>query len=360
MNATAQLQDLAIIYVLDPPGLTRDSIVLLSTIRHVLGDVKVIAYCPSDKVDFLFPYVTEFYDRMGAEIRLMEPTDKFIAPYKQGNKLLACLQERDTEYTLFLDTDTAIVAPFSRADLVTEGTVSVVPEGVQSWGGNPGSWEYVYEKFGLPFPEERVRLVRSNKLSPPYWNAGMIAFPTRSAFAETWFRLATELDADPQVDHKRPWLDQITLPLAIAVSGLQARNVGKEWNLSISHPGHERHHEEFFRNINAIDAKIVHFHQAKFFAGTKFTAIADEAIASNTKFASLSELTAPGDAAAARREEVWGRFGELKKIAQKTPEELAEMHALGQEKNRIKARRNSAEEQAARAPDSIVKPVTAD
>ncbi|MCJ8138981.1 hypothetical protein [Falsirhodobacter halotolerans] len=356
MTATPHLHDLSIIFVLDPPGLTRDSIVLLSSIRHVLGDVKVIAYCPSNKREFLFPYVTEFYDRMGAEIRFMEPTDAFASFYKQGNKILACLEPRDTEYTLFLDTDTAIVAPFDRADLVGAGEVGVVPEGVQGWGGNPGSWEYVYDKFGLPFPEERVRLIRSHKLSLPYWNAGMIAFPTGSGFAESWFRVATELDADPNVVNKRPWLDQIALPLAIAASGLGARELGKEWNLSISHPGHERHHEKFFRNINAVEAKIVHFHQAKFFRGTRFAEVADQAIAANTKFADLAELTAPGDAIAARRAEVWGRFGELKKIKVRSPEEKAEMHLLSQEKNQIKARRTSLDLQLQSAPDSIVKP----
>lgn len=112
------LSDLTIIFVLDPPGLTRDSIILLSTIRKMLGDVKVIAYMPEEKAEFLFPYVVEFYDRMGTEIRTFSAKDRFSPPYKQGNKLLACLQPRETEYTLFLDTDTIIAAPFSRTDLV--------------------------------------------------------------------------------------------------------------------------------------------------------------------------------------------------------------------------------------------------
>lgn len=349
------LSRLTIIYVLDPPALTRDSIILLSSIRHVLKDVKVIAYTPQDKAEFLLPYVREFYDRMGAEIRLMAPTEGFSPPYKQGNKILACLQERDTPHTLFLDTDTAIMPAFDPAALTLPDRVAVVPEGVQGWGGNPGSWEYVYEKFGLPFPQERVRLVRSGKLVLPYFNAGMIAFPTGSDFAARWFEVATALDADPEVKNKRPWLDQIALPLAIRLAGLAPQVMDRTWNLSISHPGQERHHERSFNDINAVDARIVHFHQPRYFTGTRFLPLIDSAIAAQTKYGSLAELTAEGDARQARRDEVWTRFGELKKIRQKTAEELAEMKALSQEKNFIKSFRNSIERQIGIAPDTIVR-----
>lgn len=358
MHSDQSLDDLTIIFVLDPPGLTRDSIMLLSSIRHVLGDtVKVIAYTPESKKDFLFPYVVEFYDRMNAEIRFMPDEDPFRIPYKQGNKILACVQPRETAYTLFLDTDIAIGMPFTREELIDGDQVTVVPEGVQGWGGNPGSWEHVYEKFGLPFPDYKVQLVRSGKLSPPYFNAGMIAFPTHSSFAQTWLDTAIQLDHDPQVKNSRPWLDQIALPLAIARSGLAPKVEGREWNLSISHPGQPRHWDKFVRSVDSVDARIVHFHQIKFFDGTKFKAQASEAISRFTTYADLDDYNAVARAGAARREEVWTRFGQLKAQNTRTPEEAEEMRALGREKNRIKNLRNQPEVLASRAPQSIVPPV---
>lgn len=374
MDAQTELHDLSIIYVLDPPNLTRDSILLLSSIRQILGDVKVIAYVPEEKAAFLFPYVTEFYARMGAEIRLMAPTDRFDPPYKQGNKLLACLQKRETKFTLFLDTDTAIVAPFDRADLVREGGVSVVPEGVQTWGGNAegdagagaaeggddaGPWAYVYRKFGLPVPQNRVRLTRSGKMSLPYFNAGMIAFETDSRFAECWLHIATALDADPLIANRRPWLDQIALPAAIAAAGLEARDVGVAWNLTITHPGQPRHLPKFLHDVDAVDAKIVHFHQPKFFAGTRYRAIMDAAIAAHTTYADVDDLTAAGDAQQVRRDEVWSRFIHLKQTQNRTAEQTAEMKALSDEKHAIKAHRDSVTSQALAAPASIVPPLAA-
>lgn len=338
MATDSNLKDLTIIFVLDPPALTGESLILLSSIRHVLGnDVNVIAYCPQAKSDFLLPYIEEFYQAMNAEIRLMEPTDRFNPFYKQGNKILACLQKRDTKYTMFLDTDTIIASEFSCSDLFVDGAVSIVPEGVQTWGKPEGWWEQVYTKFGLPMPTETVSLTRSGALSAPYFNGGMIGFETASDFAESWFHIATELDSDPDVPSKRPWLDQIALPLAIKHAGLKYNILGKEWNLTISHPGKEHLMKPFFDQVNSLDAKIIHFHRASYFTGTRYKEIADTALARYTHFDTLSDLTADADRHAKHRQEVWAKFGYLKNLAERTEEETRELYQLGDEKNRIKA-----------------------
>lgn len=350
------LSDLTIIYVLDPPGLVLDSIILLSSIRKYLGpDVKVIGYTPSEKEDYLQPYVREFHEFMGAEIRLMEPFQGFVSPYKQGNKINACIQPRDAAYTLFLDTDTVIIEPFSVSDLFCDGAVSVVPEGVQGWGGNAGSWEYVYEKFGLPFPEDRVRLVRSHKLVPPYFNAGVIAFPTHSSFAQMWAETSVELDHDPKVDYKRPWLDQIALPLAIVRAGLNHNVLGQEWNFSISHPKHDHHMPAFFERVNSSSPKIIHHHQPKFFRGTKFQSMVDDALVESTIYDTLDKLLERQDQGQNRRREVWNRFGVLKAKQDRTPEESLELRHLGQEKHFIKSGATSIERQNAAAPPTILR-----
>lgn len=351
------LSKLTIAFVLDPPHLTSDSIILVASIRHFLGNsVRIAAYTPEHKEEFLFPYIREFYNHMDADIRLMDAEDKFVRPYKQGNKMIACAQPRDTEYTLFLDTDTAIVAPFALADLVSPGKVTVVPEGVQGWGGNDGEWEYVYGKYDLPLPTQTVRLSRSGKQTLPYFNAGMIAFPTGSDFAETWLRTAHELDDDPEVRHKRPWLDQIALPLAINLSGLQADIRDADWNLSISHPGVERKKPAFFERINGTDAKIVHFHRARYFDQTKFAGPVGEALAARTVYADLFEYIRPGMERAERRKHVWQRFGELKGKKDRSEAETQELKEMDREKKRFKRRRHDVDLHREEAPESILAP----
>ena len=63
----------------------------------------------------------------------------------------------------------------------------------------------------------------------PYFNAGLIVFPegpvaeSGESFAQVWNRLAQKIDKIDIVK-KRPYLDQMSLPLAIRAAGL-------DWNL---------------------------------------------------------------------------------------------------------------------------------
>ena len=83
MTASLQLQYLSITHALDPIALTHDNIVLLPSIRHVPDGVKSIVYCPSNKTEFLFTYMTD--RRMGAGVWLMDLTDRFASAYKQDD-----------------------------------------------------------------------------------------------------------------------------------------------------------------------------------------------------------------------------------------------------------------------------------
>lgn len=356
MMKKSSLSDLSIVFVVDPPVLTANSIILLSSIRHVLGDeVKVTACVPEQKRSFLLPFMTEFYKEMNAEIRFVEPTDRFNPYYKQGNKILACLQKQSTKHTLFLDTDMIIGEKFRPDELFKKDAVSAVPEVVFTWGKEPGKWEQAYQKFGLAVPEEKVQLTSSGKFSLPYFNGGMVAFPTDSDFAESWFHIAAELDADPEITDKRPWLDQIAIPLAIKYAGLKFNVVGEEWNLNIAHPKHEKDLEWHLNKVNGIDGKIVHFHHWSGFNGTRYKAIADTALATHTHYNSLDDFTAEGRDYIKRRAEVWQKVGYLKSLPEKTAEEIAELHQLKQEKDQIKARERDPDANAKFAPESILR-----
>lgn len=354
---------LSVIYVLDPPGLSRDSIVLLSSIRKLFPaatrpDVEVIAYTPRHKEGFLFPYIREFHAHMGAQIRLFEAEGHYAPAYPHGNKILACAQPRDSAHTLFLDTDMAVVSPDAFDGLLLPQAVSVVPEGVMTWGKAQSAWRYLYDKFGLSFPEDQVVLTRSGVRSVPYFNAGMIAFPTGSDFAEQWLALSKAVDADPAVVEKRPWLDQITLPLAIRASGLEANVCDNRWNLSLV-PGRLLQNDpammaRFTAALDSVAARIIHFHQRRFITGTRYEAVVDAALAEATIFPTLAQMCAPEAGRAARRDFVWLRFIQLKKKPGKTADEQAEYTLIAQEKQAIKQLENNAERHALLAPRSIV------
>lgn len=348
------MQDFVIIYVLDPPALVADSIVLLSTIRAQLGDVPVIAYVPAEKRTSLPDFIVAFHRALGAEIRFFATEGVFDPVYRQGNKILACCEPRDQTFTLFLDTDIAVVAPFLRQELVGEGEVGVVPEGVITWGKNLSSWEKVYRSFGMDLPAQRVRLTRFGRESLPYYNGGVIAFPTASEFARLWCETARLLDADAAIPNRRPWLDQVALPVAIRRAGLLDRVLGVEWNLSVSARGGGHTAQDILRH-DAVPARIVHYHQPAFLCGTRYEAIVDAALARATIYPDLAAMLRPGQARAAERAEVWARFRALKVKPGRTEAESRELAGLAARKAALKAERSAPDHAARHWPASILR-----
>jgi hypothetical protein len=80
----------------------------------------------------------------------------------------------------------------------------------------------------MPVPEERIKLMRDRrKPMVPYFSSGFVIFPEthRSeaglSFADTWMDTAQRVDQiETLAQFKRPYLDQMTLPLAIRRAGL--------------------------------------------------------------------------------------------------------------------------------------------
>jgi hypothetical protein len=109
---------------------------------------------------------------------------------------------------------------------------------VPTWGGGDDRWDRAYAHFGLPYPTERVRLLRGRKKQfVPYFNAGFVAFPDRPEaegqprFADRWVETALDLDHNCRIGGKRPWLDQISLPLTLARFGYDNRGAGGDVEL---------------------------------------------------------------------------------------------------------------------------------
>jgi hypothetical protein len=82
----------------------------------------------------------------------------------------------------------------------------------------------------MAVPEERVMLARQRKGAPrvPYFSSGFFTFPEGHrtpeglSFPEVWMEVAQAVDAVPDLPHRRPYLDQMTLPLAIGRARLRA------------------------------------------------------------------------------------------------------------------------------------------
>jgi len=71
-------------------------------------------------------------------------------------------------------------------------------------------------------------------------------------------RLCREVDENPSISHKRPWLDQLALPLAIHRLGWTFTCLSEQWN----YPAHLRTMPHDMRT----SPFVVHYHHAEVIA----------------------------------------------------------------------------------------------
>jgi hypothetical protein len=203
----------------------------------------------------------EAFACLGVDVRrLAVDPGHWAKPYPHGNKLFACAAPRETDAHVFLDTDTVCVAPLDLEDRIGPDALSVVPEGIPSWGKTGDRWARAYGHFGLPLPEDRVRLTRRKRIAfLPYFNAGFIGFhrdfgPPGQGFAQAWLDTAREVDCNLDVGGKRPWVDQIALPITLKRHGLAYDVLPDVYNFSIS--------KRAFEPDKA--PKIIHYHSFRY------------------------------------------------------------------------------------------------
>jgi hypothetical protein len=219
---------LTLIYIVDLPDYQHMACYLLASIRaNFPGDVKAIGYCPDHKFSDIDPGVLRAHELMGAEIRPLRTEGRWNPAYPHGNKILAALEPRDSQYSAFVDSDVLFLRRNRPRALISPGRVSCSVAASMQWGEQT-VWDEIYGVFGMPVPSERVRLMRRSRHKVvPYFSSGLVVFPegpvNGARFADVWYETATEIDRKIDLPARRPYLDQMSLPVAI-------RRAGLEWN----------------------------------------------------------------------------------------------------------------------------------
>lgn len=218
---------LTFFYIVEPPDYQIMACSLLASIRSHFGpDVAAVGYCPEHRMDELHPAVFKAHEIMGAEIRPMKTEGMWDTPYPHGNKIISALQPRDSEFSAFVDSDVLFLRANSPDNLVRDGGVSCSVAASMVWAEQT-IWNDVYGVFDMPVPTERVRLMRQRHRSIPYFSSGLVVFPEQAGpqgrFADVWYDTARQLDRVETIPKRRPYLDQLSLPVAI-------RRAGLDWN----------------------------------------------------------------------------------------------------------------------------------
>lgn len=198
------------------PGhaLEEEALLLAASVRrHVQGDVALDAFCEESDMAWVDDTHRAWLDRLEVRLRPLNPEGLFRGRYPQGNKIALCNADFDTDRVIFLDSDMAFTAP---TDLValTGAPLVLTPSLGANWG-RKGNWDAVYRLFGV----DPAGVARWGGGQMPYYNAGLVSFSRASGFARAWLTAAQRIDAAEDVPAKRPWLDQIALPLVPHAGG---------------------------------------------------------------------------------------------------------------------------------------------
>jgi hypothetical protein len=226
---------LTLFFIVEPPRYQYLACYLAASIRRNMPDtVELVGYCPAGRMADLAPEVPETLRRLRCDLRPMETEGRFDPPYPHGNKILACLERRGTDYSGFLDSDILVIRKLAPEALVKEDHVSASAAASMLWA--PQSiWAAIYGSLGMEVPTQRIKLMRDRRRwVAPYFSSGFVIFPETHrtpdglSFPEVWMQTAKRIDAIPDLPKTRPYLDQMSLPLAIARSGLHWNELPEE------------------------------------------------------------------------------------------------------------------------------------
>lgn len=272
----------AIFFVIEGLTLEAHAALLAATLHHHNGPAhRYVAYVPQAHIPNLSPALVALMRLCGVDLRRLPDAPRpWNKPYPHGNKILAALDRRGASHSMFLDSDILCLAPLDLGPLVRDRDITVVAEGRRSWGKDLERWERVYARFNLPLPQDRITLSRARAVQfVPYFNAGMVLFPEArlphgKRFSESWYDTAMEIDHEVRVAKKRPWLDQIALPVTLKRYGLGYNLVNEAFNFAaadrVLKPGENPillHYHRFGHLSNWPDQRQAALDQTRAIAG---------------------------------------------------------------------------------------------
>ncbi|MEE9428192.1 MAG: hypothetical protein V3V25_08605 [Paracoccaceae bacterium] len=219
---------LTLFFIVEPPLYQKLACYLAASIKEQFDEpINLIGYCPTHKVDELDPKAVGVLEKLGVEIRSFDVDGVFDPPYPHGNKLLACLEKRDTPHSGFVDSDVLFIRKNKIENILSPGKVSLTPAASIYWAPRK-LWPTIYSEFGMEVPSERIYLTRQNgRPKVPYFSSGFFTFPeeplkgVEKRFPEIWMDVGQTVDAIAELEDKRPYLDQMSLPVAIEKAGLE-------------------------------------------------------------------------------------------------------------------------------------------
>lgn len=186
--------------------------------------------------------------------RFFEVVNPIGNDYLIGNKL-NCFPPNLKGIKIFLDTDTLLLKKLNLPK-IPKDTVAIKPADKKTYKWSDEDWKTAYLKYADYSLTDQDYIYSTTFLEPmrPYYNAGVI-FSYSTTFEKEWGKMSLALDMDSSFEVKRPWLDQLALPLVLKKHDIEVIQLDENFN----YPGH-------LKDLPKILPEIIHYHQPNIIA----------------------------------------------------------------------------------------------
>jgi hypothetical protein len=212
----------AFVFVCQSGELEAKAAILAASLRrHLPADAVLVALVPQPESDWgrLADHTLRFLESLGVRIASVENP---IGPgYPIGNKISCVDVDVPADRVVFLDSDIVVLDDLDPGRHFRGEFMAKPADVSHTFGGDASHWSRIYALCGCPEPSRRVMPTVRGDLMWPYFNAGVIAVPAGSGFGREWADCSRRIDADDSIPSRRPHLDQIALPVAVARAGLR-------------------------------------------------------------------------------------------------------------------------------------------
>lgn len=227
---------LCVVFVCQAGELELKSLLLAASIRKSakLTHLDLVAAVPDPAIwGDLCPETDELLESLSVRKVIIE--SPFGTEYPIGNKLAAIGVETEAPVSVFMDSDILCLGPLQNSHLLTSN-LKAKPADLNTYAGGIEQWQKAYQFIHSDLPFERVLSTVSKDVMLPYFNAGFIAVKNGPEFSKAWLTIAKQIDECETIQHKRPWLDQIALPVAARSMGYDFEVLSEDFNF----PAHLR------------------------------------------------------------------------------------------------------------------------
>ncbi|HPJ97822.1 MAG TPA: sulfotransferase, partial [Syntrophales bacterium] len=203
------------VFICQQGDLEIKSMLLAASLKQYLNcssDLVAAVPQPEEKWGSPAPSTIKQLEELGA--RIVNITNDIHPDYPIGNKVSCLRIPTKADKVIFMDSDMLCLRPFKDEDRFAI-PFNAKPADLSTYAVDEALWRKIYHCAGAEMPSLKLPTTVSGDYMPPYFNAGFIAIDAGTPLGDVWLDCCRKIDADSGIPNKRPWLDQIALPVAL-------------------------------------------------------------------------------------------------------------------------------------------------